>query len=113
VASARSKSLREAKTLSFHGLASASGTTILGLPTCFCRSAIMSQISMMARWPAMMASASTSSDSSMAPASTMVTASRVPETTRSSDDWAICSVVGLTTSWSSTRPMRTVAPGPW
>ncbi len=98
VPSADSSAPRLPATRLTHGFSTASGTAILGLPACATSSATMSQISMIALWPIRMASAMTSSGSSIAPASTMVTASRVPDTTRSSELCPICSVVGLSTS---------------
>ena len=65
-----------------------------------------------ARWPNRMASAITSSGSSLAPASTIMIASRVPETTRSSSDSASWLMVGLITNSPSMRPMRTAPTGP-
>src|SRR5581483_9922704 len=54
-----------------------------------------------------------SSGTSSAPASTIVRASRVPTTTRSSVDSSSCwGSVGLTTSSPSMRPMRTAPTGP-
>ncbi len=55
----------------------------------------------------------TSSGSSLAPASTIMIASRVPETTRSSSDSASWLKVGLTTNSPSMRPIRTAPTGPW
>ncbi len=66
-----------------------------------------------ARWPNRMASAITSSGRILAPASTIMIASRVPETTRSSSESASCEMVGLTTNSPSMRPMRTAPMGPW
>ncbi len=65
-----------------------------------------------ARWPNRIASAITSSVRSLTPASTIMIASRVPETMRSSDESASCVVVGLMTNSSSMRPIRTAAIGP-
>ena len=64
------------------------------------------------RWPNMIASAMTDSGRILAPASTIMIASRVPETTRSSSDSASWLVVGLTTNSPSMRPTRTAATGP-
>jgi hypothetical protein len=60
-----------------------------------------------------MASAMTSSGRILAPASTIMIASRVPETTRSSSDSASWLNVGLTTNSPSIRPTRTAPIGPW
>ena len=65
------------------------------------------------RWPNMMASAMTASGRILAPASTIMMASRVPETTRSSSDSASWLYVGLSTNSPSMRPTRTAAMGPW
>ena len=59
-----------------------------------------------------MASAITSSVRSLAPASTIMIASRVPETTRSSSDSSSWLYVGLTTNSPSMRPTRTAPTGP-
>ena len=64
-----------------------------------------------ARWPNMMASAMTDSGRIFAPASTIMIASRVPETMRSSSDSASWGMVGLITNSPSMRPMRTAADG--
>ena len=48
----------------------------------------------------------------VAPASIIVSASRVPTTIRSSDESAICWYVGLTTNSPSIRPIRTPPTGP-
>ena len=79
----------------------------------FCSCSWRSMSGWSARWPNRMASAMTSSGSSLAPASTIMIASRVPETTRSSSDSASWLKVGLTTNSPSMRPMRTAPTGPW
>ena len=66
----------------------------------------------MLRWPNMMASAITDSGRILAPASTIMIASRVPLTMRSSSDSSIWLAVGLTTNWPSMRPTRTAPKGP-
>ena len=57
------------------------------------------------RWPNRIASAMTSSVRSLAPASTIMIASRVPETIRSSSESSSWRSVGLTTNSSSMRPI--------
>ena len=59
---------------------------LLALPTSFRSSSWMSMSGWRARWPKRMASAMTSSGRSLAPASTIMIASRVPETIRSSSE---------------------------
>ena len=54
----------------------------------------------------------TASGRSLAPASTIMIASRVPETIRSSSESASWLKVGLTTNSPSIRPMRTAPTGP-
>ena len=54
----------------------------------------------------------TASGSSFAPASTIMIASRVPATIRSSSESASSVCVGLMTNWPSIRPTRTDAIGP-
>ena len=49
---------------------------------------------------------------SSAPASTMVMASGVPHTTRSSVESCSSTSVGFSSSWPSMRPMRTAPTGP-
>ena len=63
------------------------------------------------RWPNMIASAMTASGTILAPASTIMIASRVPETTRSISDSPSWLMVGLITNSPSMRPMRTDADG--
>ena len=54
----------------------------------------------------------TSSGSSFAPASTIITASWEPAMVRFSSDFSRCSTVGLMMNCPSTRPTRTPAIGP-
>ncbi len=61
----------------------------------------------------MIASAMTSSGRIFTPASTIMIASRVPETTRSSSESASWLVVGLRTNSPSMRPTCTAPIGPW
>ena len=66
----------------------------------------------MAACAASKACSMTSSDTSLAPASTIVIASIVPHTIRSSSESSICVISGLTTICPPTRPMRTAPTGP-
>ena len=86
--------------------------TRLALPTCARSCSWSSMTGCSERWPNMMASAMTDSGRILAPASTIMMASRVPETTRSSSDCSSWLVVGLTMNSPSMRPMRTAATGP-
>ncbi len=72
----------------------------------------MSMSGWRARCPNRMASAITSSGRSLAPASTIMIASRVPDTMRSSSESASSVKVGLTTNSPSIRPTRTAPTGP-
>ena len=63
-------------------------------------------------WPKAIASSMVSSGTSLAPASTMSTASSVPAITSSSVDTVCSAVVGLTTNRPSTCPTRTAPTGP-
>ena len=54
----------------------------------------------------------TASGRILAPASTIMIASRVPETMRSSSESSSWLYVGLTTNWPPIRPTRTAATGP-
>ena len=83
-----------------------------GLPTASRSCSWMSMSGWRARWPNRMASAMTSSGRSLAPASTIMIASRVPETIRSSSDSSTWLKVGLTTNSPSIRPIRTAPTGP-
>ena len=83
-----------------------------GLPTASRSCSWMSMSGWSARWPNRMASAMTSSGRSLAPASTIMIASRVPETIRSSSDSSTWLKVGLTTNSPSIRPIRTAPTGP-
>ena len=85
---------------------------LFALPTAFWSSSWMSMSGCSARWPNRMASAMTSSGRSLAPASTIMIASRVPETIRSSSESASSLYVGLTTNSPLMRPMRTAPTGP-
>ena len=84
----------------------------LGLPTAFWSSSWRSTIGCRERWPNRIASAMTSSGRRLAPASTIMIASRVPATIRSSSDSLSCVKVGLTTNSPSIRPTRTEPMGP-
>ena len=66
----------------------------------------------MASWATAKASIMTSSSTSSAPASTIVMASGVPQTIRSSDDSCMSVMSGLTTSSPPKRPTRTAPTGP-
>ena len=66
-----------------------------------------------ARWAKRMASAMTSSGRIFAPASTIMIASRVPETMRSSSLSSSSGIVGLITNSPAMRPTRMAAIGPW
>ena len=83
-----------------------------GLPTAFWSSSWRSMIGWSERWPNRMASAMTSSGRRLAPASTIMIASRVPATIRSSSESLSWLKVGLTTNSPSIRPTRTDAIGP-
>ncbi|OPZ60004.1 MAG: hypothetical protein BWY88_00605 [Synergistetes bacterium ADurb.Bin520] len=63
-------------------------------------------------WARSRASTMMSSDTSSAPASTMVMPSACPATRRSRRLSSICFSVGFTTSSPSTSPMRTAPTGP-
>ena len=63
-------------------------------------------------WASSSASIRSSSETSWAPASTIVIASGVPQTIRSSVDSFRSGSVGLTASLPSMRPMRTAPTGP-
>ena len=65
-----------------------------------------------ARCPNSMASAMTDSGRILAPASTIMIASRVPETIRSRSDSASSGMVGLITNSPPIRPIRTAPMGP-
>ena len=84
----------------------------LGFPTAFWSSSWRSTIGCSARWPNRIASAMISSGRRFAPASTIMIASRVPATIRSSSDSLSCVQVGLTTNSPSIRPTRTEPIGP-
>ncbi len=77
-----------------------------GLPTSFCSSSWRSMSGSRARWANRIASAITSSGRIFAPASTIMIASRVPETTRSSSLSSSWGIVGLMTNSPSMRPRR-------
>ena len=62
--------------------------------------------------PNKIASSITSSGSSFAPASTIITASFEPATVKFRSDFSLCSTVGFTTNFLSIRPIRTPAIGP-
>ena len=83
------------------------------LPTAARSCSWMSTIGASERCPNRIASAMTSSGRILTPASTIMMASRVPETTRSSSDSASCEMVGLRTNSPPIRPTRTAAIGPW
>ena len=63
-------------------------------------------------WASSSASSRTSSEICSAPASTIVMASAVPQTIRSSVESTMSGMVGLTTSSPSMRPTRTAPIGP-
>ena len=84
----------------------------LALPTASLSWSWMSMSGWRARWPKRMASAITDSGRILAPASTIMIASRVPETMRSRSDSASSDIVGLTTNSPFIRPMRTAPIGP-
>ena len=90
-----------------------SSTSIhFGLPTSRASSSIASQMRMISECASSNASSIVSSGTWSAPASIIVSASRVPTTIRSSADSSICWYVGLTMSSPSIRPMRTAPTGP-
>ena len=64
------------------------------------------------RWPNITAPSITSSPSSCASDSTIITASCVPATTRSSLEVFTASWIGFSTSWPSIRPTRAAPMGP-
>ena len=81
-----------------------SSTSIhFGLPTSRASSSIASQMRMISECASANASSIVSSGTWSPPASIIVSASRVPTTTRSSEDSSICWNVGLTTSSPSIR----------
>ena len=63
-------------------------------------------------WPKTTAPSIVASDSSLASLSTIITASRVPATTRSSALFLTCSMLGLRTYSSSMKPTRAAPIGP-
>ena len=85
----------------------------LGLPTSSRSLSWISTSGSSERCANRMASAITSSGRILTPASTIMMASRVPETTRSSSDSASWLKVGLRTNSPSIRPTRTAPTGPW
>ena len=91
-----------------------SSTSIhFGLPTCARSSSSASQmLAMISACASSNASRIVSSGTWSPPASTIVSASLVPTTIRSSVDSSSCWSVGLTTSSPSIRPMRTAPTGP-
>ena len=84
----------------------------LGLPTLARRSSCAWQSVLIAACAASNACSMTSSDTSLAPASTIVMASIVPHTIRSRSESSICVISGLTLICPSMRPMRTAPTGP-
>ena len=82
------------------------------LPHARCMSCWNATMRWISLWPKRIASSTTSSESSCAPASTIMTASCEPATVRFSVETARCSSVGLMTNSSLTRPTRTPAIGP-
>jgi hypothetical protein len=86
--------------------------TDFGFATAFASSSWRSMSGWSERWPNRIASAMTASGRSFAPASTIMIASRVPATTRSSSDSSTWLKVGLITNSPSMRPTRTAATGP-
>ena len=83
-----------------------------GMPALAASSICSWQICLMAPCASSSASTSVSSSISSAPASTMVMASGVPQTTRSSVESCSSTSVGFSSSWPSMRPMRTAPTGP-
>ena len=81
-------------------------TVIFFLPTSACISRISSTISPLTSWASRSASTITSSETSLDPASTIMMASAIPATIRSSRLSSCSAYVGLTTSSSSMRPIR-------
>ncbi len=81
-------------------------------PTFLANSSIFWTIFLISAWANSSASSIVCSDNSLAPASTIITASAVPATTRCSSLRSIVSRSGLTTSWPLTRPIFTPATGP-
>ena len=86
--------------------------SFLGLPAVATSFSCSSMLCWSSAWPKTIASAMTDSGRILAPASTIITASRVPATTRSrslSSSWL---VVGLVTNSPLMRPTRTAPMGP-
>ena len=88
-----------------------SGSIDFGLPTCERRSSIVSQIRRISMCASSSARRMSASGISSAPASTIVSASRVPTTIRSSVESAWCCRGGRRTSSPSIRPTRMRRPG--
>ena len=103
----------------FSTFASIAGSTVFpwmshfGLPASFRSSSCTSQSFLISSCAIWSASRRSSSLTSLAPASTIEMASRVPATTRSSVDSSSSCRVGLMTKSSSIMPMRTAPTGPW
>ena len=91
-----------------------SASSHFSLPTWRRRSSCASQIFVISPCASSKASRIVSSGISSAPASTIVSASFVPTTIRSSvlSSLSISASVGLTTNWPSRRPIRTAPTGP-
>ena len=89
-----------------------SSISILGLPTSFTISSMNSTIFLISSCANMIASRIVSSGTSCAPASTIMIASFVPETTRCIVLASLCSKDGFTMNCPSTIPMRTEPVGP-
>ena len=82
-------------------------------PTFFASSSILATIFLISACASSSAWSIVASDNSLAPASTIMTASAVPATTRCNSLLSIVSKSGLTTNCPFTRPILTPATGPW
>jgi len=86
--------------------------SIFSLPTSATISSINATIFLISSWAVSIASSINDSGTSSAPASTIITASFVPETVRCSELFSLCSAVGFITNAPSTRPTFTEPVGP-
>ena len=89
-----------------------SGTVRFVLPTLACSSRILATIRLISAWAASIAPSITDSGCSLAPPSTIITASAVPATMRCRSLFSSVARSGLITNWPSTRPTFTPATGP-
>ncbi len=84
----------------------------LGLPTCATMDSMNSTIFLISTWASIIALSISASETSFAPASTIIIASFVPDTVRCRRLFSRCSLVGFIMNSPSTRPTLTEPVGP-